>query len=84
MGTEIIVSDDKTYGTLLGASPGASVSPEVMLRLLEQLMPTMLEDTEVKTKLAEIFPTSCLTELEKDADLYRQIRDDVNKTLGIV
>jgi len=84
MGTEIIVSDDKTYGTLLGASPGASVSPEVMLRLLEQLMPSMLDDQDVQTKLAEIFPSSDLKSLEKDPDLYRKIRDDVNKALGIV
>jgi malate dehydrogenase (quinone) len=84
MGTEIIVSDDKTYGTLLGASPGASVSPEVMLRLLEQLMPALLEDDEGGDKLREIFPVSSLRKLEKDAKLYRAIRDDVNKTLGIV
>jgi malate dehydrogenase (quinone) len=84
MGTEIIVSDDKTYGTLLGASPGASVSPEVMLRMLEQLMPSMLEDEEVQTKLTEIFPEHSLKALGKDAELYRKIRDDVNKALGII
>jgi malate dehydrogenase (quinone) len=84
MGTEIIVSDDKTYGTLLGASPGASVSPEVMLRLLEQLIPSLIEDEEGSEKLREIFPVSNLKKLEKDAKLYRAIRDDVNKTLGIV
>lgn len=83
MGTEIIVSDDKTYGTLLGASPGASVSPEIMLRVLEQLMPSMLEDEEVQSKLNEIFPASNLKELAKDADLYRKVRNDANKALGI-
>lgn len=84
MGTEIIVSDDKTYGTLLGASPGASVSPEVMLRMVEQLMPFLIEEDEGQEKLAEIFPEAKLKTLEKDAELYRQIRDDVNKTLGII
>ncbi len=83
MGTEIIVSDDKTYGTLLGASPGASVSPEVMLRMLEGLMPSMMEDEECSEKLREIFPVPSLKKLVKDAKLYRAIRDDVNKTLGI-
>ncbi|KZY28141.1 malate:quinone oxidoreductase [Oleiphilus sp. HI0081] len=83
MGTEIIVSDDKTYGTLLGASPGASVSPEVMLRLVEQLMPFLIEDEEGNSKLREIFPVHSLRKLEKDAKLYRAIRDDVNETLGI-
>ncbi len=83
MGTEIIVSDDKTYGTLLGASPGASVSPEVMLRLLEKLMPSLVDDEEGSEKLREIFPVHSLRKLEKDAKLYRAIRDDVNTTLGI-
>lgn len=83
MGTEIIVSDDKTYGTLLGASPGASVSPEVMLRLTEQLMPSLLEEEDSQQKLREIFPMSNLKKLAKDAKLYRAIRDDVNSTLKI-
>ena len=46
MGTEILVSEDRTYGTLLGASPGASVSPEVMLRCLEQLIPSIFSKEE--------------------------------------
>jgi len=83
MGTEIIVSDDKSYGTLLGASPGASVSPEVMLRLVEQFLPSVLEDESAQEKLREIFPMHNLKKLEKDAKLYRAIRDDVNKTLKI-
>jgi len=83
MGTEIIVSDDKSYGTLLGASPGASVSPEVMLRLIEQLLPSILEEASAQEKLREIFPMHNLKKLEKDAKLYRAIRDDINKALKI-
>lgn len=84
MGTEIIVSDDKTYGTLLGASPGASVSPEVMLRALQQLIPSIFEEESAQVKLKEMFPVADIKALKKDADLYRQVRDDINKTLGIV
>jgi len=83
MGTEIIVSDDQSYGTLLGASPGASVSPEVMLRLLEKLTPSLLETDEAQAKLKEIFPESNLKSLENDAELYRKIRDNVNASLKI-
>ena len=83
MGTEIVVSDDKTYGTLLGASPGASVSPEVMLRALQQLMPAIFEEESAQQKLKEIFPVVDLKTLEKNSDVYREIRDDINKTLGI-
>jgi malate dehydrogenase (quinone) len=83
MGTEILVSRDKTYGTLLGASPGASVSPEVMLRALQELLPAVCEKEEVKEKLKKIFPEDNLERLAKDADRYREVRDAVNQRLGI-
>lgn len=82
MGTEILVSKDKTYGTLLGASPGASVSPEVMLRCLEQLLPAIFTE-EAMAKKREIFPEDDLNTLINDAERYRTIRDAVNKPLGI-
>ena len=83
MGTEILVSKDKTYGTLLGASPGASVSPEVMLRCLEQLLPAIFSKQQAKEKMIRMFPEDNLDTLANDADRYREIRDAVNKQLGI-
>lgn len=83
MGTEILVSKDKTYGTLLGASPGASVSPEVMLRCLEQLIPSIFAKEEAKKKKNEIFPEDDLDTLIGNPDRYREIRDAANKQLGI-
>ncbi|MGB8712707.1 MAG: malate:quinone oxidoreductase [Onishia taeanensis] len=84
MGTEIVVSEDKTYGTLLGASPGASVSPEVMLRCLEQLIPSIFTKGDGDKRKKEIFPEDNLETLINDADRYREVRDSVNKALGIV
>ncbi|WP_152207338.1 malate:quinone oxidoreductase [Marinobacter changyiensis] len=83
MGTEILVSKDKTYGTLLGASPGASVSPEVMLRCLEQLLPSIFSKEDAKKKKHEIFPEDDLDTLISQPDRYREIRDAVNQKLGI-
>lgn len=83
MGTEILVSKEKTYGTLLGASPGASVSPEVMLRCLEQMLPSILSKENARKKLKEIFPEDNLEMLIENPDRYREIRDEVNATLGI-
>ena len=84
MGTEIVVSEDKTYGTLLGASPGASVSPEVMLRCLEQLLPAIFTKGDGDKRKKEIFPEDNLDTLINDADRYREVRDSVNEALGIV
>ncbi|WP_341581942.1 malate:quinone oxidoreductase [Marinobacter metalliresistant] len=83
MGTEILVSRDKTYGTLLGASPGASVSPEVMLRCLEQLLPSIFAKEQARIKKKEIFPEDDLDALINNPDRYREIRDAVNRQLGI-
>ena len=83
MGTEILVSEDRTYGTLLGASPGASVSPEVMLRCLEQLIPSIFSKEETTEKKKQIFPEDDLETLMKNPERYRAIRDAANKTLGI-
>lgn len=83
MGTEILVSEDKSYGTLLGASPGASVSPEVMLRCLEQLLPSIFSKEEAQKKKKEIFPEDNLDTLANNPERYREIRDTVNKQLGI-
>ena len=83
MGTEILVSKDKTYGTLLGASPGASVSPEVMLRCLEQMLPSIFSKEEAREKMNEIFPEDNLDTLINHPDRYREVRDAANKQLGI-
>lgn len=83
MGTEILISRDKTYGTLLGASPGASVSPEVMLRCLEQLLPSIFTKDEAQQQKKKIFPEDDLDTLISDPERYREIRDSANTTLGI-
>ena len=83
MGTEILVSKDKTYGTLLGASPGASVSPEIMLRCFEQLLPAVVAKEEAQAVKKKIFPEDNLETLSTNSDRYREIRDAVNERLGI-
>lgn len=83
MGTEIVVSEDQSYGTLLGASPGASVSPEVMLRCIEKMMPELLESDEAKQKLSEMFVTTDLKQLMNDPEVYRNAKTIANALLNI-
>jgi len=68
----------------LGASPGASVSPEVMLRCLEQLIPSAFVKEGAREKRSEIFPEDNLDTLIGNPDRYRQIRDAANQRLGII
>jgi malate dehydrogenase (quinone) len=55
-----------------------------MLRALEQLMPARLNAEEARSKLKAIFPEDNLEILANDAERYREIRDGVNHSLGIV
>jgi len=47
-GTEVICSKDKTLSALLGASPGASTSVEIMLELLERCFPDLIKNDLIK------------------------------------
>lgn len=68
----------------MGASPGASVSPEVMLRCLEQLIPSVFVKEGAREKRSEIFPEDNLDTLIGNPDRYREIRNAANQQLGII
>ncbi|KZX75231.1 malate:quinone oxidoreductase [Oleiphilus sp. HI0009] len=83
MGTEIVTSEDLSYGTLLGASPGASVSPEVMLRCVKTLFPKIVKKEAAQERLKTLFDETDVDVLIEDADKYREIRNSADKILGI-
>lgn len=72
-GTEVICSADGTLAALLGASPGASTTAHVMLRILEQCFPDDMKRPEWQSKLKTMIP-SYGEDLLKNPDLFRQIR----------
>lgn len=81
-GTEIFSSEDGTLTALLGASPGASTSPHILLNLLEKAFP---EQTAGKwrSKIEEIIP-SYKKDLSQDAALLDKVRADTSAALGLV
>lgn len=81
-GTEVFVSEDKSVAALLGASPGASTSPHILLTLLEKSFPEQVKG-KWHDKLVEIIP-SYGQDLSKDANLLDAVRTDTSKTLGLV
>ena len=80
-GTEIFASEDKTVTALLGASPGASTSPYIMLNLLEKAFPEKTKG-EWDGKLHEII-RSYGQDLATDPVLLDQIRQYTSSTLGL-
>lgn len=57
LGTEVVVSSDRTVSALLGASPGGSTSPAIMLSLLERVFPDQMKSAAWQSKIREIVPS---------------------------
>jgi malate dehydrogenase (quinone) len=57
LGTEVVASKDGSIAALLGASPGASTAPSIMLDLLKKVFATRLATPAWQAKLREIVPS---------------------------
>jgi malate dehydrogenase (quinone) len=57
LGTEVVASKDGSIAALLGASPGASTAPSIMLDLLKKVFATRLATPAWQGKLHEIVPS---------------------------
>lgn len=81
-GTEVVAAADGSIAGLLGASPGASVAASAMLEVIERCFADEIETPEWQERIREMFP-SYKTDLGSDADLYRTLRAQVDRTLGL-
>ena len=57
LGTEVVVSADRSVSALLGASPGGSTSPAIMLSLLEKVFPDRMKTDAWKAKIGAMVPS---------------------------
>lgn len=79
-GTEIVASDDGSLAALLGASPGASTSVQIMLDLLEKCFSSDMETDEWQSLIKEMIP-SYGQSLADDRELCLATRE---RTTGIL
>lgn len=56
-GTEVVTAPDRTLAALLGASPGASVSADIALQVLQTCFPEKLRAPEGYACMKEMIPT---------------------------
>ncbi|WOE42867.1 malate dehydrogenase (quinone) [Acinetobacter chinensis] len=80
-GTEIFASKDGSITALLGASPGASTSPYIMLNLMEKAFPEQVKG-KWNPKLHEIVK-SYQQDLNTNPALLDQVRTYTSSTLGL-
>ncbi|MCQ9427258.1 malate dehydrogenase (quinone) [Pseudomonas sp. LJDD11] len=57
LGTEVVVSADRSIAGLLGASPGASTAPPIMLDLLGKVFKDQLATPAWQSKIKQIIPS---------------------------
>jgi malate dehydrogenase (quinone) len=56
-GTEVITDEDHSISALLGASPGASVSVNIVLEVVKKCFPHLLTTPEGKARMKKMIPT---------------------------
>ncbi len=81
-GTEIVSAQDGSIAALLGASPGASVSVQAMIDVIERCFRTELKNPEWQQKLKALVP-SYGESLVDDASLLKRVRERTLQTLKL-
>lgn len=81
-GTEVLISKNKKLAALLGASPGASVAVDSMIKVIEQCFSERLLESKFRNKMKKMIP-SYGQDLITNKKLFEKIRLSSRKTLGI-
>ncbi len=82
LGTEVVASKDGSIAGLLGASPGASTAPPIMLDLLNRVFKDKLATPEWQQKIKQIIPSYGL-HLNDHPDKVQQEWDYTNEVLQL-
>jgi malate dehydrogenase (quinone) len=81
-GTEVICSRDGSIAALLGASPGASTSVAIMLKVIEGCFPNQIATADWQNRLKEMIPSHGES-LADDTALHNRVRSWTREVLGL-
>lgn len=83
-GTEVITNEDHSISALLGASPGASVSVNIVLEVVKKCFPHLLDTPDGKARMKQMIPTwdEDLTRPE-NAARYAEVSRRANELLQL-
>ncbi len=83
-GTEVITDASRTISALLGASPGASVSVNIVLEVIKKCFPQLLASPEGHARMKEMIPTYDEDlKLPANAARFREVSQHTNEVLGL-
>ena len=81
-GTEVVSAADASLSALLGASPGASVTVQAMIEVLEECFSERMKTPEWQAKMKQMVP-SYKQSLIEDATLLKAVRKRTLNTLKL-
>lgn len=83
-GTEVITDANRTISALLGASPGASVSVNIVLEVIKKCFPQLLASPAGYARMKEMIPTFDEDiKLPAYADRFRAVRQRADEILQL-
>jgi len=83
-GTEVITNPEKSISALLGASPGASVSVNIVLEVIKTCFSHLLETDEGRSRMKAMIPTYDLDlKQAQHADFFHQVHAEARKNLQL-
>jgi malate dehydrogenase (quinone) len=83
-GTEVITDSACSISALLGASPGASVSVNIVLEVIKKCFPDLLASPEGHARMKEMIPTFDEDiKLPANAARFREVSQRADEILGL-
>jgi malate dehydrogenase (quinone) len=83
-GTEVITDSSRSISALLGASPGASVSVNIVLEVIKLCLPHLIQEPESRARLKEMIPTWDVDiKVAENAAFFRQVHDKAGEILQL-
>ncbi len=83
-GTEVVTSRDRSLSTLLGASPGASVSVHIALEVLKTCFGHLLQNSDVYCRLKQMIPIFDVDiKLQENATYFGKIHQTAGEILRL-
>jgi malate dehydrogenase (quinone) len=83
-GTEVITDADHSISALLGASPGASVSVNIILEVIKKCFPHLLATPEGPARMKEMIPTYDEDiKLLANARRFQEVNQRAEELLGL-
>ncbi len=83
-GTEVITDANRSISALLGASPGASVSVNIVLEVIKKCFPQLLVSSDGRVRMKAMIPTYDEDiKLPENAARFREVSQRAEEILGL-